>query len=127
MQHIMVLHVTLTACFNHIDELCGILQSTRERLQQLWDGKGAKLDQVLQLRIFENDTRQLMEWVEYEQGSLAQQHTDIGSSPSTAQRANQSFEEFRARLKVSLYLQSEVKGHYPFPLGRSKRSAHAHL
>ena len=98
----MYFFVIVTACFNHIDELCGILQSTRERLQQLWDGKGAKLDQVLQLRIFENDTRQLTEWVEYEQGSLSHQHTDIGSSPSTAQRASQSFEEFRARLKVSL-------------------------
>ncbi len=37
---------SLTDFFNRIDELCGTLQSTRGRLQQLWEEKGGKLDQV---------------------------------------------------------------------------------
>lgn len=46
-QTIVILYFCpFTDFFNRIDELCGTLQSTRGRLQQIWDEKGGKLDQV---------------------------------------------------------------------------------
>lgn len=43
----------------HLEELCTSLQDKLVVLEKQWDEKGAKLDSVLQFRIFENDAEQV--------------------------------------------------------------------
>ena len=47
------------ACFARLDEMCSCLQSMQVQLQRMWDGKGAKLDQIVQLRKYEYDSNQV--------------------------------------------------------------------
>ena len=48
------------ACFNQLEDLCSRLQAMRDLLDRVWLEKGAKLDRILQLRIYENDSEQVM-------------------------------------------------------------------
>ena len=47
------------ACFSHLEEMCSCLQSMQAQLQRMWDEKGARLDQVVQLRKYEHDSEQV--------------------------------------------------------------------
>ncbi len=88
------------ACFNYLEELCSRLQESRSQLEQAWNEKGTKLDRTLQLRLFESEAEKIRGWMEREVGQLAQDHTDIGDSPSTAQLRRTAFGDYKARLKV---------------------------
>ena len=48
-----------TACFSRLEEMCSGLQGMRERLEVLWKEKGTRLDQLLQLRVYENDSEKV--------------------------------------------------------------------
>lgn len=74
---------------------------TRGHLERLWEEKGTQLDKVLQLRVFEHDCNQLLQWIHHEASSLAYEHTDIGDTLSIAELRRQSFEDFGSRMKVS--------------------------
>lgn len=51
----------MPACFTRLEELCNTLQLMRDRLERMWTEKGGRLDQILQLRVYENDTEQVCE------------------------------------------------------------------
>ena len=70
-------------------------------MERVWQEKGAKLDRTLQLRNFESEAGKIRSWMEREVGQLAQDHTDIGDSPSTAQLRRTAFGDYKTRLKVS--------------------------
>lgn len=54
----------IPACFTRLEELCNTLQLMRDRLERMWTEKGGRLDQILQLRVYENDTEQVWSvWV----------------------------------------------------------------
>ena len=61
------------------------------------------MDKVLQLRIYETDSEQLVQWVRSETAALGHTHTDIGESLGTAELRRQAFEELRARVNVSVF------------------------
>ena len=48
-----------SACFGRLEEMCSCLLSMQVQLQRMWDEKGAKLDQVVQLRKYEHDSAQV--------------------------------------------------------------------
>ena len=48
-----------SACFTRLEELCSGLQTMRDRLETVWEEKGGRLDQILQLRVYENDSDQV--------------------------------------------------------------------
>ena len=52
-------HTHRTACFTRLEELCETLQVMRDRLEQIWTDKGGRLDQILQLRVHEDDTEKV--------------------------------------------------------------------
>lgn len=68
----------------------------------MWEEKGSRLDKILQLRLFESESEKLRSWLVYEVGQLAQAHTDIGDSPSTALLRKASFNDYKSKLKVSI-------------------------
>ena len=96
--------VFAVACFTYMEDLCSSLQDTRNRLERTWEKKGAQLDRILQIRIYESESEKLRNWIRYEVGSLAQDHTDIGNSPSEAQLRRTAFEDHSTGLKVSQIL-----------------------
>jgi hypothetical protein len=86
------------ACFGRLEEMCSCLLSMQVQLQRMWDEKGAKLDQVVQLRKYEHDSAQMMQWIETTAQSLSDDHTDIGDSLSSAEINKQAFHNFQSQI-----------------------------
>ncbi len=70
------------------------LRIGKQKIQNLWQQKKLKLEQCLQLRIFEQDCSQMMEWINYNSKAILINYTDIGQSYATAYELLQNHEQF---------------------------------
>ncbi|CAF3700892.1 unnamed protein product, partial [Rotaria socialis] len=70
------------------------LRSAKERCFQLWHQKKNRLEQNLQLRLFEQDCDRLCSWIASSRAILGPKYTDIGSSCSEAMQLLAEHEQF---------------------------------
>ncbi|KAL8612455.1 hypothetical protein ACOMHN_058583 [Nucella lapillus] len=62
-----------------ISQLLDNLQSTKQHLNQLWVVKKMRLEQCLQLRIFEEDVEKMFEWISHNRDLFLVNYTEIGT------------------------------------------------
>ncbi|BFZ15658.1 hypothetical protein BsWGS_18696 [Bradybaena similaris] len=62
-----------------ISQLLDNLQSTKQHLNQLWTVKKMRLEQCLQLRIFEEDVEKMFEWISHNRDLFLVNYTEIGT------------------------------------------------
>ena len=62
--------------------------------------KGKKLDKVIQLRLYQNESAKQQNWIDEEVGMLAREHTDIGDSLESAQVKQSYFSQYKAAIAV---------------------------
>ncbi|XP_012941789.1 triple functional domain protein isoform X2 [Aplysia californica] len=62
-----------------ISQLLDNLQSTKQHLNQLWSVKKMRLEQCLQLRIFEEDVEKMFEWISHNRDLFLVNYTEIGT------------------------------------------------
>jgi kalirin len=79
---------------NKIKEPMEQLKIAKQKVNNLWQQKKLKLEQCLQLRIFEQDCAQMMEWLNYNNRCILMNYTDIGQSYVTAFELLQKHEQF---------------------------------
>jgi hypothetical protein len=79
---------------NKIREPMEQLRVARQKIQNLWGQKKMKLEQCLQLRNFEQDCCQMMEWLNYNNKCVLMNYTDIGQSYAGALDLLQKHEQF---------------------------------
>ncbi|CAM4784560.1 unnamed protein product [Rotaria magnacalcarata] len=70
------------------------LRSAKERCFQLWHQKKNRLEQNLQLKLFEQDCDRLCSWIGSSRAILGPKYTDIGSSCSEAMQLLAEHEQF---------------------------------
>ena len=79
---------------NKIKEPIEQLRQAKQKIHHLWQQKKLKLEQCLQLRIFEQDCAQMMEWLNYNNKCVLMNYTDIGQSYASAYELLQKHELF---------------------------------
>ena len=101
------------------------LRLSKQKIQSLWQQKKLKLEQCLQLRVFEQDCNQvsyilrlnieisnlnnffvlfkMMEWLNYNNKCVLMNYTDIGQSYGGALDLLQKHEQFHKNCYVSLF------------------------
>lgn len=79
------------------------LRTSKQKVQSLWQQKKLKLEQCLQLRMFEQDCTQMMEWLNYNNKSVLMNYTDIGQSYASAFDLLQKHEAFHKNCFVSIF------------------------
>jgi hypothetical protein len=79
---------------NKIKDPIEQLRLTKQKIQHLWQQKKLKLEQCLQLRIFEQDCAQMIEWLNYNNKCVLMNYTDIGQSYANAYELLQKHEQF---------------------------------
>nr|KAG5714837.1 hypothetical protein BaRGS_000325 [Batillaria attramentaria] len=62
-----------------ISQLLENLQSTKQHLNQLWVVKKMRLEQCLQLRIFEEDVEKMFDWISHNRDLFLVNYTEIGT------------------------------------------------
>lgn len=85
-----------------IKEPMEMLKISKQKVHTLWQQKKLKLEQCLQLRVFEQDCSQMMEWLNYNNKVVLMNYTDIGHSYSSAYDLLQKHEQFHKNCFVSL-------------------------
>ena len=60
------------------------LRIGKQKVHNLWQQKKLKLEQCLQLRVFEQDCAQMLEWLNYNNKCVLINYTDIGQSYGSA-------------------------------------------
>ena len=86
---------------NKIKEPMEQLRIAKQKVQNLWQQKKLKLEQCLQLRMFEQDCLQMMDWLNYNNKSVLMNYTDIGQSYTSAFDLLQKHEQFHKNCFVS--------------------------
>ncbi|XP_033101861.1 kalirin-like [Anneissia japonica] len=71
----------------------------RQHLYHVWHLKKLKLDQVLQMRLFEQDTTEILENLQHNQDLFLVNHTDIGNSAAMSAELQQEHEHFANKVK----------------------------
>jgi len=79
---------------NKIKDPMEQLRVSKQKVQNLWQQKKLKLEQCLQLRNFEQDCAQMMEWLSYNNKCVFMNYTDIGHSYTSAFELLQKHEQF---------------------------------
>ena len=79
------------------------LRVAKQKVQNLWQQKKVKLEQCLQLRNFEQDCSQMMEWLNYNNKCVLMNYTDIGQSYNGAYELLQKHEQFHKNCFVSKF------------------------
>jgi kalirin len=70
------------------------LRIGKQKVHNLWQQKKLKLEQCLQLRVFEQDCAQMLEWLNYNNKCVLINYTDIGQSYGSALDLLQKHEQF---------------------------------
>jgi len=70
------------------------LRINKQKVHNLWQQKKLKLEQCLQLRVFEQDCAQMLEWLNYNNKCVLMNYTDIGQSYANALDLLQKHEQF---------------------------------
>ena len=76
------------------------LRHVKQMVQTLWHQKKIKLEQVLQLRLFESECNQMFEWLSYNSSCLLSTYTDIGQSHAHAIELLNRHEHFQKNCLV---------------------------
>ncbi|XP_071942493.1 kalirin-like isoform X2 [Antedon mediterranea] len=71
----------------------------RQHLHHVWHLKKLKLDQVLQMRLFEQDTSEMLDNLQHNQDLFLVNHTDIGNSAEMSAELHQEHEHFANKVK----------------------------
>ena len=77
-----------------VKELADHLKIAKQKVQSVWQQKKLKLEQCLQLRIFEQDCTQMLDWLSYNSKAILVNYTDIGHSHASAYDLLQNHELF---------------------------------
>ena len=86
---------------NRIKEPMEQLRVAKQKVQNLWQQKKLKLEQCMQLRNFEQDCAQMMDWLNYNNKCVLMNYTDIGQSYAGAFDLLQKHEQFHKNCFVS--------------------------
>eukprot|EP00057_Strongylocentrotus_purpuratus_P005293 XP_003730629.2 PREDICTED: kalirin [Strongylocentrotus purpuratus] len=93
--------VSLNADFQavapRILQLLDNVANTRQHLYQLWTAKQAKLEQCLQLKLFEQDAKKLFDWLEHHRDLFLINHTDLGHSVDMAAELSDEHNHFASQ------------------------------
>ncbi|KAK6165753.1 hypothetical protein SNE40_022615 [Patella caerulea] len=86
-----------------ISQLLENLHSTKQHLNQLWTVKKMRLEQCLQLRIFEQDVEKMFEWIMHNRDLFLVNYTEIGTSHQFAVELDTEHSQF-ATSAVNVYV-----------------------
>ncbi|CAE1271123.1 Kalirin,Triple functional domain protein [Acanthosepion pharaonis] len=83
-----------------ISHLLDNLQSNKQYLNQLWLSKKVRLEQCLQLRVFESDAEKMFEWISHNRDMFLINYTEIGPTHQMALDLDQEHSQFAASAMV---------------------------
>lgn len=83
-----------------IKECMEQLRHGKQVVQNLWHQKKIKLEQAHQLRLYEFDCNQMLEWLQYNNSCLLANYTDIGQNHSNAIELLNRHEQFQKNCLV---------------------------
>ncbi|XP_048253877.1 triple functional domain protein-like isoform X2 [Haliotis rufescens] len=86
-----------------ISQLLDNLHSTKQHLNQLWTVKKMRLEQCLQLRIFEEDVEKMFDWISHNRDLFLVNYTEIGTSHQFAVELESEHSQF-ATSAVNVYV-----------------------
>ncbi|KAL3855027.1 hypothetical protein ACJMK2_014257 [Sinanodonta woodiana] len=86
-----------------IRQLLENLHSTKQHLSQLWQVKRIRLEQCLQLKIFEQDVEKMFEWICSNRDLFLVNYTEIGTSHQMAKELESEHGQF-ANSAVNVYV-----------------------
>nr|XP_054757558.1 kalirin-like [Lytechinus pictus] len=99
--------VSLNADFQavapRILQLLDNVANTRQHLYQQWTTKQAKLEQCLQLKLFEQDAKKLFDWLEHHIDLFLINHTDLGHSVDMAAELSDEHNHFASQ-SMNMYV-----------------------
>lgn len=84
-----------------IKEPMEMMKISKQKVHALWQQKKLKLEQCLQLRVFEQDCSQMMDWLNYNNKIVLMNYTDIGHSYTSAYDLLQKHEQFHKNCFVN--------------------------
>merc|ERR1719357_2520101 len=90
----MTLNPDLQASIPQIMQLLDQLHSGQQQLLQLWQLKKNKLDQCLQLRMFEQDCEKMFDWIYSNREVFLANYVDIGRNHGTASKLQEEHGQF---------------------------------
>ncbi|XP_071823329.1 triple functional domain protein-like isoform X3 [Apostichopus japonicus] len=86
----------------HILHLLDSIGGSKQRLLKLWQRKSATLEQCLQLRLYEQDTKKMFEWLDHQRELFLLNHTNLGSNRQVAVELQDEHNQFVAQ-SMSMY------------------------
>jgi hypothetical protein len=86
-----------------IKECMDQLRHGKQMVQNLWHQKKLKLEQAHQLRLYEFDCNQMLEWLQYNNSCLLANYTDIGQSHANAIELLNRHEQFQKNCLVIIF------------------------
>ena len=86
MTYIIFLFTFFQAAIPQIMHLLDQMHSGQQHLLHLWQIKKTKLEQCLQLRVFEQDCEKMFDWIFSNKESFLVNYVDIGHSYVTAKK-----------------------------------------
>ncbi|KAH3753807.1 hypothetical protein DPMN_188457, partial [Dreissena polymorpha] len=86
-----------------ISQLLENLHSTKQHLNQLWTVKRSRLEQCLQLKIFEDDVDKMFNWIYHNRDMFLVNYTEIGMSHKFAVELENEHSQF-ANSAVNVYV-----------------------
>ncbi|XP_053386213.1 kalirin-like isoform X3 [Mercenaria mercenaria] len=86
-----------------ISQLLENLHSTKQHLNQLWTVKRSRLEQCLQLKIFEDDVEKMFNWIYHNRDMFLVNYTEIGMSHQFAVELENEHSQF-ANSAVNVYV-----------------------
>ncbi|CAB4064111.1 unnamed protein product [Lepeophtheirus salmonis] len=90
----MACNPDMQACIPQIMQLLDQVHSGQQQLLQLWQIKKVKLDQCVQLRLFEQDCEKMFDWIHHNREAFLSNYVEIGHSYSLAKKIQNDHDQF---------------------------------
>ena len=90
----MTCNPDMQSCIPQIMQLLDQVHSGQQQLLQLWQIKKAKLDQCLQLRLFEQECEKMFDWIYHNRDVFLSNYVDIGHSYPIAKKLQEDHNHF---------------------------------
>ncbi|KAJ8019897.1 Triple functional domain protein [Holothuria leucospilota] len=87
----------------HILHMLDSIGGSRQRLLKLWQKKSSTLEQCLQLRLYEQDTKKMFEWLDHQRDLFLMNHTNLGNTHQIALELQEEHNQFVTQ-SMSMYV-----------------------
>ncbi|XP_033628960.1 kalirin-like [Asterias rubens] len=77
-----------------VNRMMDSVTATRQQLHQLWQIRKLKLEQCLELRLFEQDVQKMFEWLAHQKELFLLNHTEIGTMSQTGEELQEEHNRF---------------------------------